>query len=1135
MVGFSIDLCPRSRTRALALLVVLLYCGHVARGQTGSAYGPAYTPPRAEAYGQYGQYGQTPAGAYQRVTQAPQYDRSTVGSSSTAFPPSRPPLQGPPTIQPAAQAAQPAVEQVVEVRVLGNDRVSLAKILPSIQTRAGRPFDQELLEDDVRRLHRTGWFVRVNPSTQRVPGGRVVLFELLERPIIQYVRYVGNSVNKKHLVKEAEITEGDALMISEVRNARQRIESYYRGKGFPNVRVTIHEGDDHSDRGVIFVINEGRKQKIYRTTFIGNHIASDGRLKTQIESKPGFLYLFKGELDRDKLDSDVDRLVNYYHSLGFFGVEVGREVRQMSFPIPALPSRTPTRPIHVTYVIDEGVRYEIRDISIVGNSRFSTDELLSEFEVESGQPFDRAKLNATVLALKDRYGCIGYAFADVNPEVRFHEKPGALDLVFSVEEGHLCRVGRINVDIRGDNAHTRITTVLNRTSLKPGDIFDIRKLRDSERRYRASNLFRVDPAMGIVPTIVVSPPSPEEIETQLARRRAAIGSVRGQSPDEEEYLIDIDVFHVEQIRPDPMQTGPAYPAAPRPWLAPPAAPGAMPAGSRTEPRTYQQDPSWVIRGQSPDQSISLPSSGWQPLGTGSPESRKTAAPNNGSWNPPRRTNWTPPATSSPARRPRQRTPAWLAGYGGAESLVRGQSEPGFAATAPQTSFGQPVVSSTAQQSFSGSLRDGYSSTSASQGMNGFGPMVGQPMVQAPASYEDPYLGDPQLPPPGSTARPAGYFTDGGLFHEDSFLGHPPSSDPAIFVPLNPTLYETETGRLMFSAGVNSEAGLIGSMIIDEQNFDWRNPPRDWNDIRNFTAFRGGGQRLRLEAVPGTRVQRYMATFSDPYLYDTSIQLNLNGFYYTRRYREYDEQRVGGRIGLGYRLTPDLTCSFAVRAAQINIFDPITTTVPELNEVLGESNLVGFRFQLTHDTRDNQFLATEGHLLEFGFEQVAGDFDYPRANVDFRKYFMLRQRPDGSGRHVLSFKTTMATTGSNTPLYEHYFLGGFSTIRGFDYRGASPRSGNTIIGGHFRLTASAQYMFPITADDMLRGVVFCDTGTVEPSIRDWTDTYRVAPGFGLRITVPGMGPAPIALDFAFPISLEDGDDREVFSFFVGFMN
>jgi outer membrane protein insertion porin family len=45
--------------------------------------------------------------------------------------------------------------------------------------------------------------------------------------------------------------------------------------------------------------------------------------------------------------------------------------------------------------------------------------------------------------------------------------------------------------------------------------------------------------------------------------------------------------------------------------------------------------------------------------------------------------------------------------------------------------------------------------------------------------------------------------------------------------------------------------------------------------------------------------------------------------------------------------------------------------------------------------------------------------------------------------------------------------------------------------------------------------------------------RVAPGFGLRITLPAMGPAPIALDFAFPVAYAPYDSQQLFSFFVGF--
>jgi outer membrane protein insertion porin family len=70
-----------------------------------------------------------------------------------------------------------------------------------------------------------------------------------------------------------------------------------------------------------------------------------------------------------------------------------------------------------------------------------------------------------------------------------------------------------------------------------------------------------------------------------------------------------------------------------------------------------------------------------------------------------------------------------------------------------------------------------------------------------------------------------------------------------------------------------------------------------------------------------------------------------------------------------------------------------------------------------------------------------------------------------------------------------------------------------------------------ANDNIYAVVFCDGGTVEEdvAIRD----FRVSAGAGLRLIVPMFGPVPIALDFAYPINKKDTDDKEIFSFYVGF--
>ena len=352
--------------------------------------------------------------------------------------------------------------------------------------------------------------------------------------------------------------------------------------------------------------------------------------------------------------------------------------------------------------------------------------------------------------------------------------------------------------------------------------------------------------------------------------------------------------------------------------------------------------------------------------------------------------------------------------------------------------------------------------------------------------------------------------------------------------------ETQTGRLMIGAGVNSNAGLVGNIVVDEQNFDITRLPTSWDDIRNGTAFRGAGQRFRLEAAPGTELQRYTATFQEPYLFDTRVGLSTSASYFTRYFYDWAEGRVGGRVGLGYQFVfaPDFSVNTGFRGESVDVFNPRVPGVPDIENMTGTNSVYGFSGGLIHDTRDSPFLPTEGHLATVEFEQVIGTFIYPRGVFEARQYFLLNQRPDGSGRHVLSLGTVLGFSGPDTPSYDNFYAGGYNTLRGFVFRGASPRQQSTtnpgqeaIVGGPFEWLNTVEYMFPITADDSLRGVVFTDFGTVESNVT--IKNMRVAPGFGLRITMPALGPAPIALDFAVPVSYADFDSQQLFSFFVGF--
>ncbi len=990
---------------------------------------------------------------------------------------------------------------VVDVRIEGNRLIPTSQILNEMQTRVGRPYDPALIQRDVRKLTGRSWFVAVDTDIQKVPEGYVVTIKVAERPTIRYIEYLGNDVEflgrggirDKTLAKETGLKVGGSIDPYAVEDARRKIIALYRRNGFNNTQVSVLEGNKATDKGVVFIINEGSAQKIWKVEFEGNEFVSDGRLRTQIESKKPLMYIFKGYVDRDQIEGDVRHLTEYYRAFGYFQAKVGRK----------LEYNAKGNWVTLRFVINEGERFEVRNVAHVGNHIFANPSLEGGMTLPAGEKFEQAKMNADLQWLKNLYGSQGYVFADIQAEPVFLEEPGKIDLVYHIDEGKQWKVGRIFVHIDGDNPHTRIQTALNRLSFAPGQIVDIREIHASERRLQASSLFMTNPQSGAAPKITYR--IRDLASEQLARESE--DSFRGQSPDGSPSVAasgsSSPTGKVYEIRP-PAGVVPSDDAmdvyldieSPAPAAPQPAAKVA-PAPTQSSASPYQN---LVIRTQSPYQ---------------------------------------PPTTQ-----PYPAAPPYPAAQAG--QVAAPYSANNYAATA----YGGQAVQATGPES----TPVGYNAQPVQP--------VQQAQYAAPAPAGQMFAPPPVGAPPG-TLPPPQYVP-----------GPPGTPDPNItpVVPLNPELFpsgavepwarpfddrsvdifvdaaEAQTGRLMLGVAVNSDAGLFGQILLDEQNFDWRRWPRSMNDVVDGRAFRGAGQRFRLEAMPGTEVQRYVASFQEPYLFDTPVSFGLSGSYYDRRFEDWTEQRLGGRVSFGYQWTSDdVSAALSYRGENVKIYDPVVQSdptaappivgVPELDEVLGSNALHGFKLTLANDTRDSAFFPTSGHYAELGLEQVIGSFSYPRATLDLRQYGLLRERPDHSGRHVLSFATQLGFTGDNTPLYDTFYSGGIQ-FPGFGFHTVTPikyasNGASVQVGGDFMWINSLEYLFPLTADDMLHGAAFIGFGTVEENIALHWDQFRVAPGFGLRITIPAMGPAPIALNFAFPIAEAATDDKEVFTFNVGF--
>lgn len=371
---------------------------------------------------------------------------------------------------------------VQEVRIEGNRRVPTPEILRQLKSRAGRYFDPDLLQQDVQALWRMQTIRRVHgPFLDKSKDGIVITFQVEEHPVITELKFVGNrAMTDSYLRRETGLEVGRPLNEFEIRMAKEKIQELYRTKGHTHTTVEILDSDDPST--VVFVIYEDERKVIDGVSFEGNSIATDARLGVIVKSKSRKLWLFGGKLDMQQLERDVDLLRAYYYSLGFFNTKVDRE----------LLSKPGSNSVKVKFVINEGPRYRIRSVRFDGNSKYSDDELLAVLKHKPGteeQPYFNAdSMNEDVEVLRDTYGSVGHIFADVQAQPHFLEEPGLIDLVYKVDEGKAYRVGRVNIHIEGDGI-TKRKVIIGRMTQKSGDLIDIRRIRQSERLLRSSQLF----------------------------------------------------------------------------------------------------------------------------------------------------------------------------------------------------------------------------------------------------------------------------------------------------------------------------------------------------------------------------------------------------------------------------------------------------------------------------------------------------------------------------------------------------------------------------------------------------------------------------------------------------------------------
>lgn len=348
--------------------------------------------------------------------------------------------------------------------------------------------------------------------------------------------------------------------------------------------------------------------------------------------------------------------------------------------------------------------------------------------------------------------------------------------------------------------------------------------------------------------------------------------------------------------------------------------------------------------------------------------------------------------------------------------------------------------------------------------------------------------------------------------------------------------ENKTASFNVGAGINSNGGVGGNITYEQRNFDIMNWPASWKDIFSDRAFTGAGQTFRISLEPGTTATNASVRFTEPWIFDQPYSFT-GELYLRNRIREnYDDQRIGGRVSLGKRFDNVYSAALTFRGESVDIghIQDKEIRAEEILDAEGQSTLTSVGIRGVRDTTTRGILPARGMTTTLGFEQygaLGGDYTFQKFSLSQDQYFTLHE-------DLLDRKVILALHGDagyitgDSPFFERFYGGGIGSVRGFAFRGISPRSGpdDDRVGGDFSVTGSAEISFPIAGEE-LRGVVFTDFGTVEPDFE--FGTIRSSIGAGIRLTLPFLGQTPIALDFAFPLTKDRQDDTQFFSFSLGF--
>tara|TARA_Y100000589_G_scaffold331917_1_gene387903 strand:- start:21583 stop:24060 length:2478 start_codon:yes stop_codon:yes gene_type:complete len=339
-------------------------------------------------------------------------------------------------------------------------------------------------------LWQQGLFSNVQIKVKSIQSNTIFLTLFLEeRPRLSKFKFNGLKRSEIDAIRDKiKLARGKIITENVIINTKNIIANHFKEKGFLNISTSIdQEVDTITKNHVIILLNidKGKKVKIGNINFEGNSTFSNKRLKRLMKDtkEKKFFRIFKAsKFLEEAYETDKENIILKYNEKGL------RDAKVISESTSYIDEE---EILNIEIKINEGKTYYFGDITFVGNTKYSDNELAALVGIKKGDIFDQSVLETRVLGSPDSrdvhsiYLDNGYLFSQVTP-IETEIRNDTIDIEIRIFEGLQARINRVSVS---GNSKTNDHVIIREIRTKPGDLFSRSDIMRSQREIATLNYF----------------------------------------------------------------------------------------------------------------------------------------------------------------------------------------------------------------------------------------------------------------------------------------------------------------------------------------------------------------------------------------------------------------------------------------------------------------------------------------------------------------------------------------------------------------------------------------------------------------------------------------------------------------------